>query len=97
LQPPPPPLRPGETNWSLFAKGLHYTVNTWTIVELAIAHGFGGKSTPQKVQTMEEEICPPPPLPQRALLVWRWRLATGNATLDDMKTKTLFPSPLGHV
>jgi hypothetical protein len=37
-------------------KGVHYAIDLWTIIELALAHGFGGKNTPQKVQTLEFEI-----------------------------------------
>lgn len=55
-EPLPPPLREGETNWSLFVKGVHYAIDLWTIIELALAHGFGGKNTPQKVQTLEFEL-----------------------------------------
>jgi hypothetical protein len=55
-----PPLREGESNWSLFVKGLHYAIDQWTIIELALAHGFGGKNTPLKIQTLEFEIRPCP-------------------------------------
>jgi hypothetical protein len=62
-----PPLREGESNWSLFVKGLHYAIDQWTIIELALAHGFGGKNTPLKIQTLEFEIRPCPLLPTPTL------------------------------
>jgi len=39
-----------------FEKGVHYIIGTWTLVELAISHGFGGRQTARKVELMESDL-----------------------------------------
>lgn len=39
-----------------FERGVHYIIGTWTLVELAISHGFGGRQTAKKVDALETEL-----------------------------------------
>jgi len=39
-----------------FERGVHYIIGTWTLVELAISHGFAGRQTARKAEMLESDL-----------------------------------------